>query len=297
MNNFYIHFQFFRFLISHGSFKSRNLNYEQTRLDVLKGLPLDRPTEHVLKKSPYIKLRSAIIRISIVRPIIANLAFILNHKKIYRKLFIWEGEKLIYLRIFKCGSTSILRSLLPAINNSLKGHSITDTQIDAIAHYLEKHRASHPIERYKVFTVTRNPLERIVSGYLDIFKDGNYDDFLFCIFKKNMTFKETLEVIEKIPDYLRGPHFTSQHYIIKTITAGGVMQFKLGSENGKLQEFLAGFSLRLNHSNKSLTPYDYRDYYDLEILELVYRIYKNDFIQLGFLDAYEEVKTYLNRKV
>lgn len=285
MNRLSLTLRFISYLLRHGSLKSKRKDYEKDRINSLGRFQ----NEIAETKNWYVTARSFFLKFDVLRAIIGNFAFILNHKKVYRKLFVVNNQKLIYLRIFKCGSTSILRSLLPKIKSQLNSQTITDAQIDSLAHYLQVNHPPKHFNQYTTFTIVRNPLERVVSAYLDVCSEGNYDDFLFGIFRENMTFKELLLLLDKIPDHLRGPHFASQCTIIQSLSSNKIITFKLGDENNSLQSFLAKYHLNLPHSNKSPKVYDYKKYYDLESLELIKRIYYHDFVQLGFEKQYNEL--------
>lgn len=283
---------FLLLLIKRSQFKRKKPNYENGQFESIKSFGINSPTQF----SVYVKLRSGLMKNPFLRYFLGNIAFLKNPRKSLLKYFVLEDKKLIYLRIFKNGSTSILKSILPELHKSLQGVNLSDKEIDLLGHRLEKNKLPRGHEDYTVFTVVRNPLERIVSAYLDVLADGDYDDFLFGIFRKNMSFKEVVMLLAKIPDHLRGPHFTSQYEIIKSTKSTSVVSFKLGSENEKLKEFLSSFSLSIAHNNKSKIEYDFRKYYDIETLELVYNIYREDFNMLDFKSEFNELKTLLKTK-
>jgi len=289
------YWRFFILLIKHGSLKTKRIDYAQNRWNHLKDLPKEiLPQKRTNEENTFTRIKTLLLEFHLTRPFVTNFAFIKNYKKSYTKLFIDEDSRLIYLRIFKCGSTSILKDLLPKIHKPLNNFSITDKQIDALADYFEINKLKRNYDNYRSFTIVRDPLERVVSAYLDIFERGNYDDFLFSVFKEGIRFKEMLFILKDIPDYLRGPHLASQTTIIRSAGVKNLEIFKLTGDD-RLRPFLNRYKLSIAHLNKFSKPYNYLNYYDSETLSLVHSIYSDDFYTLGFhenfLKIYNSIKT------
>lgn len=274
-------------LLTRWRYSGRPINYEKIHGENLKNLDNILPARET---TSHHKLLDRLLKKPFLRYVLGNIAFLKNPEKSLLKYFILEEKKIIYLRMFKNGSTAILKSILPEIHKPLQNFLLNEKEIDSLGHRIERNVLPSNYNSYKIFAIVRNPLERIVSAYLDVLSDGDYDDFLFGIFKKNMTFKEAVKLIHQIPDHLRGPHFTSQYEIIQRTGLKNIVTFKLGIENEKLKEFLASYNLSLTHANKSTLKYDYREHYDLETLELVYKIYGNDFIFFGYENEYNKLK-------
>ncbi|HEX5171148.1 MAG TPA: sulfotransferase family 2 domain-containing protein [Cyclobacteriaceae bacterium] len=289
MKPFFTIWPFVLLLLRQSSIKKISTNYEKERMEILKDLPLELASLSQKKKHNLpSKLLSILLKIRLMRFLLENIAFLKNPGKSYKRLYLSSEKRLIYLRIFKCGSTSVLRSLLPTIHKPLKNIVLTDKQVDSIAHYLEK---NHLVDTndYFAFTVVRNPMERVVSAYIDIFSGSSYGDFLFGVFHDGMSFKDVLTTLSKIPDRLRGPHFCSQSTIINCSGLKNLVYFKLGEDNEKLIHFLSQFDLSFNHSNRSPIKYDYKYFYDVETLKLVYEVYKNDFTYFDYNSEYQEL--------
>jgi hypothetical protein len=274
---------------------NRDVNHEGNRRANLESLPAEALPLGVNRQSWNRQMLNRLLNVRLMRFLLGNIAFLKNPRKSYRKYFVCDEKRILYLRIFKCGSTSMLRCLLPCIHKPLANLTLTDIQIDSIAHYLERN-VLDGTEEYTSFTIIRNPLERLVSAYLDIFTHHDYGDFLFGIFKKGMTFKELLQTLAIVPDHLRGPHFISQSAIIKYSGLTNIMCFKLRDDNERLLNFLSRFDLQLGHSNKSVISYDFRNFYDAETLQLAFKIYKCDFTDLGYSLHYEELLTSFESK-
>jgi hypothetical protein len=288
MKNIADNLRFFLLLVRRGSMANRDVNHERERRENLERLPIQIIPAGNRKHNFQKKILHRLLKARWMRFLLGNIAFLKNPERSYRRFFVCNDKKLIYLRIFKCGSTSVLRNLLPCIHKPLYNFSLTDKQIDAIAHYLERNHL-HNLREYTSFTIVRNPLERVVSAYVDIFTNHDYGDFLCGIFKKGMTFKEVVKTLALVPDRFRGPHFASQNAIIYYSGIKNLTCFKLREDSEKLKAFLSKFDLQFDHANKAITQYDFRNFYDVETLQLVYEIYKFDFTNLGYTQQYEEL--------
>ncbi len=111
-----------------------------------------------------------------------------------------------------------------------------------------------------------------------------------------MSFKDVIKTLAVIPDRFRGPHFTSQSAIIKYSGLKNLTYFKLREDKEKFINFLTEFNLQFGHSNKSNTKYDFRNFYDTETLQIVYKIYKSDFTDFDYVKQYEELLASLKSK-
>jgi Sulfotransferase family len=263
---FLTHVKFLFLLLRRGTLLNAPVDYEQLRKKSLADLPRHiLPTELLSKKSSREIIRSKLLRYSILGSLIGTIAFLKNPDQVYRQFFISHHQKLIYVRIFKCGSISILKSLLPHIHGPLENFPLKDSQIDTLAHYFLRQSLPDDMDGYVIFGVTRNPLERLVSAYLDIFsKPETYNDFLFGIFRKKRSFKQVVEAMYCIPDKYRGPHFVTQSRVLAQVKRKKVLIFKLNDNHQTLTSFLLRYNLSLVYQNKSRIAYNYKDYYDNE---------------------------------
>jgi hypothetical protein len=271
-------------VLKHGRFKKTSVDFEQTRINVLQKSPaLALPHELAAKAGLYTRTRNALLKKPLPGFLITNLAYLKSTPSVHKQFFVSDRHKLVYLRIFKNASTSILKSMLPQLYEPVKDHALTDEQIDAVAHYVVR-RSLTPLQKhYTMFAVVRNPFERTVSAYTDLFDPASdyfsYEDFLGGIFRKDMSFKEFINTLAAVPDSLRGPHLASQHSMIKQAGGGkdNLMIFRLETDKQQLADFLGSYGFTFGHQNKSKRTSDYKDYFDADTIKLVASIYKDDF--------------------
>lgn len=218
--------------------------------------------------------------------------------------FVVKSKKLIYIVNSKAACSTIKRALM----------DVDSSNRINFEHYSEIHSASkklgflhNKIDKnemdYYFFTFVRNPFKRIVSLYVNKFEDREkildsgffqYKHYFGGIIDQNISFKSFVNIISKIPDKLSERHFISQDFYIekspKKVDFIGKLE-NFHEDYGNLCETV-GIDNKMTISNKSFN-YDYRNYYDSEILELVYRRYKNDVIKFGYEQEYEELKKYI----
>jgi len=277
----YVRFLFF--VLRHGRFKKPSVDFEQNRKNALQTSPASAlPHELAAKAGWYIHTRSALLKRPLPGLLITNLAYLKNISSVHKQFFVSDHHKLVYLRIFKNASTSILKCMLPLIYAPVKGHVLTDEQVDAVAHYVVRRSLSPQQKQYTLFTVVRDPFARMVSAYTDLFDPASdyfsYEDFLGGIFRKDMSFKAFITTLAAVPDSLRGPHFATQHSMIKQAAGKGkLIVFRLETDKQQLHEFLTAYGFTLGHQNKSKRTSDFKHYYDADTVKLVAEMYKDDF--------------------
>ncbi|HEY4655220.1 MAG TPA: sulfotransferase family 2 domain-containing protein [Cyclobacteriaceae bacterium] len=279
-------------LAKKGTLLGPSVDHEHLRRQSLREVPQEIfDPESFTQKSNYETFRSGLLAIPVIRSLVGNTAFLKSPDNAYRQFFISHQQRLVYLRIYKCGSTSVLKSFLPYVHEPLRGYALKAAQVDSLAHYLVSRSLPGAASKYTCFTVTRNPLERLVSAYLDVFNDPAYRaDFLFGVFRKSQTFKEVVKLLALVPDKYRGPHFVSQSRILTQAKGARPLVFNLGSNNVALRTFLQQHGMQLAFENKSPVIYDHTEYYDPETLELAYRIYEQDFNTLGYASDFHNLK-------
>jgi hypothetical protein len=287
--------QFIILLIQRGSLSQRPVNFDAQRKEIMT-TAIGSPTMiHERKENA---LKSYLLSTTVGYSLLSNLAYLKNSRHMNNMYFISDTYKVIYIRILKAASTSMLKEFLPLVDVTLKGVYFTDEQIDVLGfHYAHKNfKAAHVM--YTKFALVRNPFERIVSVYLDLFDPTavtfTYAPYWFGILKQDMTFKDFLKTIHKIPRSLLGPHFTSQHYILRKATdIKDLTIYRIEKDEEALNKFLGRFGIELPHLNKHPLGYDHRSYYDPETLGLVTALYQDDINSFGYQAEYNALQKYI----
>ncbi|NJM27020.1 MAG: sulfotransferase family protein, partial [Bacteroidia bacterium] len=218
-----------------GSLRVRRVDFDGARGAVLAGLGAVNQ-----KKSAYASLRRGLMKWPVFYFLFHNASAVKNRRRVLREYFISPADQLVFVRIFKNASTSILRGMLPRIDNGLRHQNLNDDQVDALAHSLSAHRLGAELNKYVRFAIVRDPFRRLVSAYRDVFDPNTavfaYEGYLFGVFKKDMDFPTFVRTLCQIPDPLRGPHFASQTLILSYVE--NVKVYKLESEATALAQFL-----------------------------------------------------------
>ncbi|MCK6618272.1 MAG: sulfotransferase family protein [Cyclobacteriaceae bacterium] len=189
-------------------------------------------------------------------------------------------KKLFYVRIPKAANTSCSYALLK-INFPDLPETISSTQVNLITDCWLERTVQPDLKTLTGFTVVRHPLHRLVSVYRDFFErtdsDFIYNDYLFGILPKSLSFDEFVYRINKIPDRLKDQHLRPQSCFVTPYLKRKIplKVFKL-EEPQPLQEFLSAYGLELPRLNRT-PPYDYHIYYSGRALEIARNMYASDF--------------------
>lgn len=216
-------------------------------------------------------------------------------------------KKLGYLPISKVANSSIKLALLgvevPEGENPFRYPHIAFNQsvtakVDAAGDYF-------------VFTVVRNPLERLVSCYKDKIvqakekgKPSPLEWYLDGYLMRSKNFADFVGRVKWIPEKLHDSHFASQYNIIYNRRIGGkavvsrvpdyIGRFERLNEDWQLikERFDIGEIPHHNATSKD----NWRDYYDVKTAKLVYKLYQKDIQTFGYEEDYHQLMTYLLEK-
>ena len=287
--------QFIILLLKRGSLFLKPINFEQQRKQILDPADLSSPTQPPKKDNA---LKSFLFNSPIGYSLLANLAYLKNSPRMNNMYFISDDHKVIYIRILKSASTSMLKEFLPLIDGKLKDVHFSDEQLDVLGFYYAKKKFQPAQGAYAKFALVRNPFQRIVSVYIDLFDPAadtfTYAPYWFGILKQDMTFKDFITTINKIPRSLLGPHFTPQCYILKKAAhLQDISIYRIEKDAEALRKFLSQYGIVLNHLNKHCSRYDYRSYYDQETLTLVRQLYDDDIRIFGYQEDYNALQQYI----
>lgn len=272
---------FLRLLIKNSNLRNKPLDFHTLRTETLKGIEQYLPYSY-----SQVPTRKWILMNPVLFNIFATAAQIKNSFKERPGHLSATEQKLFYVRIPKAASTSIASEMLGLSTPELKSKSLTPAQLNFLTDaWLQSEL--NAVKNHIGFTVVRNPLERLVSVYHDIFESGSekpfiYQNYLGGILVKDISFEEFVSRISRVPDRLKDQHFKPQHLFIQPYKKQGIniMVFKL-EEPGSIQEFLSTFNLNLNHINRGM-KYDHRQYYSENTLNAALKMYIHDFELFGY---------------
>lgn len=191
------------------------------------------------------------------------------------RVAIWPGHRLLYLRLPKCGNSSVVASIPnPEFNRLRPG------------------RLSSSFGDWTTFTFVRNPWSRLVSTYrqkvsagatTSRFSEGVFEGFLESGIPvySGISFEEFCELACGFPDRDTEKHLQSQSYVLMRkgkAVVKVVGRFETINEDWRRIASSAGISVelpRLNVSNAEGAHY--REYYrDSHLVNLVGDRYADD---------------------
>lgn len=292
---------FMLLIIRRGKFRHSGYDYRQIRMKTLSDVIQFCPGQSGLDaRQPLSNLR--IFRNPYVKAWVAQAAFLKNALKSKPGHLSVPALNLSYIRNPKAASTALCFTMLLANFPELKKYTPAAETINYLAD-INLHKESTSVDRKgSFFMVVRNPFSRIVAVYREFFEQQQvhfiYDDYLFGIVSKDLSFKAFVKLLQLIPESLKDQHLKSQNSFLRFYRRKDidVKIFKL-EEPAALNIFLSAKGLLLDVVNKSGTPHDYRKYYDRETLKVVYNIYSQDISQFGYEAVYQELDQFVQNHV
>jgi len=193
------------------------------------------------------------------------------------RIIIWPRENIVYVRVPKCGNTSLCKAL--------EGGREKKVDLSRLRTLL------YP--GCKVFSFVRNPWARLVSGYKGRMSRPEFEEekparrlrAIDSRFRPGMPFEEFAELICMLPDNRTEKHFRSQSYFLKQ--DGLLIPDFIGCLERIEQDWPAlqeamGARMLLRHTNRT-RGLDYRSYYsDASIRDLVTNRYAEDISTFGY---------------
>ena len=207
---------------------------------------------------------------------------------IREKQYVIEIEKdLHYVRIPKCGSTTINYLILKSIYEDSTIQKYTDDQIDLLADSTLKHVEIN--SRINSFAIVRNPLHRLVSAYQSIF--GNQDKFIYQnlylgIFRYNDDFSSFVQKLSCIPVSLMDQNVRPQYTFVKA----GTKIFKLEDGFQPIQNLHPVFGDSNIRRNATVYSKDWWQFYDKSTFKIAESIYKEDIERFNYTNEIRELK-------
>lgn len=279
----------------------RGVDYSLRRMETLAGLPAFFPA---LPKpdADAGKFRKWIFNNRYLRYFWEQAAFVKNALKQEAGHLFVPGLNLSYVRNPKAASTSLSYAILLAHYPDLKNFELSAEKINFLTDVNLKKTIRSTENSATFFTVIRNPFARVVSVYHDFFESHSthfiYDDYLFGIFKKGLSFSQFVDILQVIPDRLKDQHLKPQNAFLEFYKGVPVKVTLLKLEDQQaVNAFLSGFHLTMPFLNNQGTPYDYRIYYNRHSLQKVSEIYAHDISLFGYEAEYRDLKRYLLKKM
>lgn len=284
-----------RLIVAKRRFPAASHDYEQARTDALKGFNqfFPKPLKTIEKSN---KNERSIILYG--KFLMGQASFLKNSLTKKAGHLLVPNLNLAYIRNPKAASTSIAFVMLQAIYPELEKWEPSAEQINFLAD-VNLHKGlvkrGNPVQ---YFIVVRNPFERLVSVYRDFFEKPSphfiYDDYLFGILNKDLTFPEFVNRIFLIPDILKDQHIKPQHNFLPFYEQRNQNVKILKLENHhEIDAFFLHYKLKLPVINKNPLQKDYRKYYDSTTLEKAFQMYAKDVQLFGYEEGYENLKNQL----
>ena len=197
------------------------------------------------------------------------------------RVAIWHQHRLLYLRLPKCGNSSIVAALPNPELRRLRPASLSGS-----------------FEDWTTFTFVRNPWSRLVSTYrqkvatgatTSRLKEGVFEGFRESGIPvySGIPFAEFCEMVCSFPDQATEKHLQSQSCVL--IHKGAAVVKNVGrvetiNEDWRRIAESVGISLELPRLNVSNAEYThYREYYrDSRLVNLVGDRYANDVANFGY---------------
>lgn len=197
------------------------------------------------------------------------------------RVAIWPEHRLLYLRLPKCGNSSVVAALP---NPELRR--------------LRPARLSRSYEDWTTFTFVRNPWSRLVSTYrqkvaagatTSRLREGIFEGFLESGIPvySGISFAEFCELACSFPDHETEKHLQSQSYVLMyqgKAVVKNVGRVETISEDWRRIAERVNISAELPRLNASNTEdANYREYYpDSRLVNLVGDRYANDVANFGY---------------
>ena len=170
--------QFIFLLVRRGSLFQEPIDFEAKRRALLASVPLSDP---IVIPAPDGKRRSRLWRIPGLYTIIASLSYFKDRHEMNKMYYVSHSHRVVYVRILKAAGTSVLTGFLRLMDSKLKAASLSDEQVDALGYYFVKRELPDSSRNFERFAIVRDPYQRLVSVYLDLFDPGFSRIFLFSL--------------------------------------------------------------------------------------------------------------------
>lgn len=162
------------------------------------------------------------------------------------------------------------------------------------------------VDDYFIFSFVRNPFERLVSCYKHKIVSSKSDlgSYFLGYLSRSTSFANFVSRLRWLPKSLHNSHFASQYHSIYKRKFGGQRV------TARQPDFIGHFE-RLEQDweiirqkyplpalpHRNATPVDdWRDYYDLKTVDLVYKLYQKDIHAFGYEEEYRKLRDYCRKR-
>lgn len=207
--------------------------------------------------------------------------------------------KLCGIRNPKAASTAVAAALLQRLYPELTHVAPNAAKVNFLADANLYEHVPTWQKNFQFFMVVRNPFARIVSLYRNFFEGDHfiYEDYLFGILKKDMTFHEFVRTVELIPDAWKDQHFRPQAAFLRYYEKKNVDVTLLKIEGPEtVQKFLSGFGLVLPSINRNKPSRLYHEYFTEETARAVYRMFEEDIRRFGYEKDWTDLWNCVSRR-
>jgi len=214
-----------------------------------------------------------------------------NPKEINNRFFVSIDKQFIFCENPKTGISTVKKTLAELIENKKINYDVHNRKEFILKSPCFNKLKKEEFDKFLKFTFVRNPYTRILSAYLDKMKKDTVEKqeiykFANLDLNKKISFVEFLRILEKIKPVNINPHFRPQYInicypLIKYDFIGRFENFNDDFEK-ILHQFFDDVKISIVDHHKTKADDRLKEYYDLEAIQLVKRIYARDFIYFDY---------------
>jgi hypothetical protein len=279
-------------ILREGHFRHSGHDFQEKRMQVLQDIPQFCPPVPSLGTGW--QLKKWLFKNPFLRSWFAQAAFFKSTPNFQGSHLSVPALDLSYIRIPKAASTTLCYAMLQARFPELIHYPMSSEKINFLADVTMEKEA--PGDKKPIFfTVVRNPFARIVSVYRNFFEQPSphfiYQDYLFGILRKGLSFKDFVRILQMIPDSLKDQHVKPQHCFLRFYRDNGLVVKTFTLERPEtIRSFLSSYNIPFGYQNRTEKDYDYRIYFDMETLQRVHSLYRQDVELFGYQQLYKELE-------
>lgn len=216
------------------------------------------------------------------------------------RYFLFPKTNVVYIDNPKVASTSIKEVLVANEGDDIFALFSNDIHIHCQKHYMNDRNGFEKLP-YFSFAFVRNPFERVVSTYKNMYNRPQYEwttfkTYFFGYFEKDKGFDYFVKKGPvRISDKWADTHLISQHLLVYDDNGKSFVDFI-----GRFENLTSDWQIVSDKVNLPELPQrnqteqdDWRAYYTKELAQMVYERYRKDFEMFGYEDEYDKLLQYL----